>query len=416
MDLADKLTYRFARPDELADISRLIAHSFPRLNRPPDWWVSQLQEPVWGGGADTLLVGYDDGQPVAALQLHPLQQWVGGELLATAGVGTVTISPTHRKRGHGAKLVTAGLRAAHERGDIASALYPFRSSFYRQLGYGHAGDAIQYQVPPDWLPDSPERLKVVRLESDDERAEALDCYNRWAATQNGQLARSDRVWRHVLETPERALFGFRNSGSLEGYALINYRVDLPRRDRFLEVDELAWLTLPAARGLYGWLHSLNDQWQQILVRALPSHHFGTWLREVRLPHGSAPLWGLWEPAATLMSGPMFRLVDARAAFERRHTVPGTELSVDFEVVDEQLPQNSGTLRLTLEDERAHTDRHGGADLSVRLDISTLSRLYIGTLPPVAGYEAGLLECDRPDLLPRLGAALAMPEPWTFDRF
>ena len=414
--MADSLTYRFARPDEISDIVRLVAHSFPRPALPEEVRAAQLRDPIWGGGSDTLLVGFDR-RPVAALQIHPLEQWVGGELLATAGIGTVTIAPTHRRRGLGAQLVTAALRAAHERGDIASALYPFRESFYHRLGYGQAGEALQYQVAPDWLPDSPERVHVECLDSPAARAEARDCYNRWAATQNGQLARSERVWNHVLDVPERALFGYRNdAGRLEGYALVSYRVDLPRRDRFLEVDELVWLTSAAARGLYGWLASLGDQWEQILVRTLPHHRLSTYLREVRLPHGSAPLWGLWAPAATLMFGPMFRLIDVRAALERRHVVPHEPMRIDIEVNDSQLPHNTGTMRIATADGRVHIDHTGAADMTIRLDIATLSRIYIGTLPPAAGYEAGLLECDRPELLPRLGAALELPEPWTFDRF
>ncbi|HET7321022.1 MAG TPA: sterol carrier protein domain-containing protein, partial [Longimicrobiaceae bacterium] len=58
----------------------------------------------------------------------------------------------------------------------------------------------------------------------------------------------------------------------------------------------------------------------------------------------------------------------------------------------------------------------GADVTLRLGISALSRLFIGSLAPSDAVAAGLAEADRPERLPHLDAALRLPEPWTFDRF
>lgn len=415
--MAEQLTYRFAEDDEIGDLARLIAHSFPGPHRTPGWWQDQLRSPVYGGGPDTLLVGLEASRPVAACQVHPLRQWVGGEALRCAGIGTVAVSPTHRRRRIGAELVGCALRQARARGDIASALYPFRVAFYRKLGYGIAGEALQYNVPPDSLPDSPERTRVELLEHEPGRGEAFRLYAHWARTQNGQLERTARMWMSASTMQDTALVGYRgDNGSLEGYALVIYRVDLPRTERFLEVDEMLWTTQRARRGIIAWLASMGDQWERLLVRALPSQRLGDWIREPRLRHGAAPNWRLWEPAATLMQGPMFRLVDARACWERRRVRPIMPARIALETIDAHLPENGRRLRLAFDGERVHVDSDGPADLTLRMDVSTLSRIYIGALPPTAAMQAGLLECDRPERLPALDDALALPEPWTFDRF
>jgi predicted acetyltransferase len=409
--------YRLAAPDEIPDAGRLAAHSFPAPERTPAWWEDRLRDPVFGGGADTLFIGCDSHRVAAACQIHPLRQWIAGEAVPMTGVGTVAISPVHRKQGRAAELVAAALRAGRERGDIVSALFPFRVSFYQRLGYGLAGEALQYQIPAGTLPDSGERHRVELLEEEDVRDEALALYNRWAATHSGQLDRSPRVWRQVMTDAGRALFGYRSHrGELEGYALVIYRTDLAPQERFLEVDELVWATDPARRGLYAWLGSLGDQWQQILLRALPSERLCDWLREPRLPHGAAPPWRLWAPSATLMSGPMLRLLDVRAAFEGRRVEPAPPIAVAIEVSDALFEENCGSWRIALDAGRAIVERTGALDVSLRMDISTLSRIYIGSLSPAAALRAGLLECDRPELLSVLDAALALPEPWTFDRF
>jgi predicted acetyltransferase len=415
--MTPQLSYAFAAEDDIGDLGRMIAHSFPGPTRTIAWWQEQLRNPVFGGGAETLLVGSERGLPAAACQLHALKQWVGGESLRCAGVGTVAVSPAYRRRGIGAELVTAALRAARDRGDIVSALYPFRVAFYRRLGYGQAGEALQYRVAPETLPDSPERLRVGLLDGTGETADAFRLYQRWARTQNGQLERSARLWIGVVGAPDTALAGYRaEDGSLEGYAFVVYRAGDSSPDRYLDVEELVWTTPRARRGLYAWLASLGDQWSELVIRALPSHRLGDWIREPRLPRGSAPVWRLWAPAATLLQGTMFRLLDARACWQRRRVQPGAPLRVRIELADDQLEDNSGSFRLVLEDENIVVDDGGDADLTLRTDVSTLSRLYIASLTPTGALGAGLLDCDMPDRLAALDAAFALPEPWTFDRF
>lgn len=407
--------YRLADTEEIPEAGRLAAHSFPAPERTAEWWEGRLRRPVYGGGADTLLIGRDERRIAAACQIHPLRQWIAGEAMPMTGVGTVSISPAHRRHGHAADLVNEALRTGRDRGDIVSALFPFRIGFYQRLGYGLAGEALQYQVPAPTLPDSAERHRVEQLDTDDLRAEALSVYERWVATQTGQLVRTPRMWWQMVLEQGRALFGYRSHrGELEGYALVIYRTDA--QPRFLEVDELVWATDAARRGLYAWLGSLDDQWPHILVRSLPSHRLCDWLREPRLPQGAAPAWRLWSPSATLMTGPMFRLLDVRAAFEGRRVQQAPTLAVAIEVEDPLFEENCGSWRIALDAGRAIVERTGALDLSLRMDISTLSRIFIGALSPSAALRAGLLECDHTALLGALDTALALPEPWTFDRF
>jgi len=413
----ETLTCRFARAEEIPVAARLAAHSFPAAGRSAAAWEQLLREPAWGGGADTLLVGELHGRLVAAAQLHPLRQWIAGASLPVAGVGTVAVSLTHRRRGLAGQLMAAAFREARGRGDVASALYPFRAGFYHSLGYGAAGEVLQYQVPTAAFPASEERRRVEALEGSAAEREASRLYAAWARTQTGQLERTDAAWRETLGVGQRALFGYRSAtGELSGYALVGYRADLSRLDRFLEVDELVWTTPAARAGLLGWLATLGDQWPQVLVRALPSQRLGDCLSEVRLPLTSTPAWRLWYPAATLLHGPMFRLLDVRGAWEGRRVAAGASLTIGLELRDSQLPENGGSWRLVLDAGRATIDRGGDVQLRLRLDVSALSRLFMNSISPTAALEAGLLDCDRPELLPLLDPLLTLPQPCTFDRF
>lgn len=414
------VTFRYLHADELSAVARLITHSFPHHIRTAEWWVDQLRDTLFGGGPEILWVGEENGRIVAACQLHRLRQWIGGAALPVMGLATVTIAPTHRRRGVAAELVATGLSAARARNEVASALYPFRASFYGKLGYGVAGEAVQYRVPPESFPAGVERMRVEMAETPAARAELRDLYRRWAATQTGQMVRSERVWDYLISAPDRAVALYRDdSGVATGYALVAYRTDLTPAERFLEVEEAAWLDREARRGLLSWLGSLGDQWHQIVVRALPGQRLEDSIQDPRLPYGSAPAWGLWFPSATLLRGPMFRLLDLPAAWRLRTVSPDIALTLALDVQDAQLAGNAGTWQIRLDGGRVEVKRgeDAGLDVGLRLGIDTLSRLFIGALTPSAAVEAELATVTHgADRLGELDRALALPAPWTFDRF
>jgi predicted acetyltransferase len=318
-------------------------------------------------------------------------------------------------------MVASGLAAARARGELASALYPFRITFYEKLGYGLAGEALQFRLPTEVFPVGEERAGVEMADSPAALADLRDFYRRWAVTQTGQMVRAERVWDFLLSTPDHAVALYRGpGGEVEGYALVVYRTDVPVGGRFLEVEEIAWLTPGARRGLLAWIGTLGDQWRQVVIRALPAHHLEESLREPRLPAGSEIRWGLWFPSATLLRGPMFRLLDLAGAWSRRAVAPGAALTMALDVQDAQLADNAGAWRIRLEGGRAQVERGaptGDADVTLSLGIETLSRIFVGALSPSAAVRAERAAVGRgAERLAELDLALALPQPWTFDRF
>jgi predicted acetyltransferase len=407
--------FRLVRDEEISEAARLVGHSF--VGRTQEYLEDFLRNGPYGG-PEVLWVGEEDGRLTSACHLLSFHQWVGGARLPIMGLAMVSVSPVHRRRRVAGRLVTAGLRHALERGDVASALYPFRVGFYQDLGYGLAGDAHQYLLPPEQFPDSPERLRVQLVHSEEDRREVRELYERWAPQQNGQLERHDGHWRRLWEGERAGMIYRGEHGEPEGYAIVRYRTDLQPVERFLEVEERVWLTPAARRAMYAWLGTLGDQWRLIAYRAHPDEGLAEVVREPRLPLGSAPGWGIWFPSATLLVGPMFRILDLPGAWAERRVAPETALTVGLEVHDAQLPENAGPWRLRLEHGRVAVERStaSGVDVSLRLPVDVLSRLFIGALTPSAAAEVGLVECDRPERLTALDAALRLPRPWTFDRF
>lgn len=414
-------TFRPARPDEIDDVARLEAHSFPSPSRGHAWWEDFLLNGPHGG-LEALWVAEEDGRLSGACQLLWLRQWIAGVAMPITGVGGVAIAPTHRKRGLATRMLIAGFEHARERGDVGSALFPFRASFYESLGYGLAGEAHQYQVPPSLLPDDKtERMRVRLVDGEGDEAAMRAVYREAAQRlQTGQLDRTERNWTKAWKRDDlAAVLYWGESGEAEGYAIVRYRADLPVDRRFIEVEERVWLTLSAQHGIYGWLSTLGDQWREIVYRAHPEEHFGDRLNEPRLPLLSAPSWGLWFPSATLLRGPMFRVLDVKDALEMRPLVRTQELTIALEVDDAQIPENRGPWRVHIENGGMEVEPLAGGthvDATVRLPIDTLSRIFIGAIPVWQATAGGLAEIDRPAVLQTLDRALVVPKPWMFDRF
>lgn len=411
--------FRPARHDEVDTVADVVAHSFPSPARGPRWWRDYL---IHGphGGPEAIWVAEDAGEVVGCCLLLPLRQWISGVALPMTGLGVVTTAPTHRRRGLAGRMVTAGLLRARERGDVVSALYPFRIDYYGGLGYGLAGEAHQYMLPPTSLPDSPEdrrRMRMVRTPAD--RKLLQEVYSRGIRLQTGQVERSGHAWRYVLEGDDRAAFVYvGDAGDPEGYVIVRYRADLPIAERYLDVEERMWLTSRARRGIYAWLASMGDQWPRVAYRAHPHERFGEVVREPRLPVGEGQAWHLWFPSATLMRGPMFRVLNVASALRARNYALTEETTFDLDVDDPQIPDNRGTWRVTLRRGRAAVERAdgGASDATLRIPVRALSRVFIGALRVSDAVADGTATTDQPRIARLLDAAFEVPKPWTFERF
>lgn len=403
---------RLATPDDLPAVARLLSHSFPLPGRGAEGWAEALRTDP-RGGPELLWVCEDDGELTATCHLLRFEQWIAGAGIPVMGLGKVAVAPTHRRRGLGRRLVASALRHARERGDLATALYPFRSSFYAGLGYAMAGRALQYRLPA-FLPDAPERGHVRVAESDEDRAAVREVYSRWIRGETGQLSRDPRAWDwYWASRDHRVLLYQPPGGAPEGYALLLAGEDASP----VQVEERAWLTPRARRGIYGWLSALAGEGREVLYRAPAAERV-----DLLLPEESAapdPIgWGLWRPVATVMAGPMFRLLDVPEALRRRTVVPGPSLSLRLEVPDAEIPANRGPWAVTLDGgtTRVEPCAASGADLDLSLPVAVLSGLYVGALRLADAVEAGLAHADPPTAVAALDRALAVPPPWTFTRF
>lgn len=357
-------------------------------------------------GLKDVRVGELDGQIVASLVLYPMTTWVRGQRLAVAGIGSVAVSPEHRRRGVGEALMRATLRELRQTGRALSTLYAFRGSYYRKLGYGVIERVYPLSITPGNLPDCDEARQVRRLMLPDRPAvEAL--YDRVGAQGHFALTRSAEWWEKRLWTypGDWVVYEGKRRGQIEGY--LYYEVDSTQGPFKLAITltEFVAATPVAHRALMGHLASLADQVQEIQF-ASPAD--GAWLSQLRTAqnlHPTAEI-SLFADTGGVANGLMLRFTDVKLALESFPVAAGARGEIVLEVDDPVLPGNARPLRLVARDGRFKVSLEPkGRTRSPRLQVpaDALGPIVAGTLSPVTAAEQGLIESG--------GGAAEIAEPW-----
>jgi predicted acetyltransferase len=388
------LRYRAARRGDVEGLAELgqLAYRVSSLERRREFYTDHPRFEL-----RDVRVGELDGELVASLVLYPLRAWVRGQRIAVAGVGSVAVSPEHRRRGVADALMRAALRELRERGTAFSMLYAFRGSFYRRLGYGVIEYIHALAAAPANLPASEEARRVRRLKPADRPAvQAL--YERVASQGHWALERGRAWWSRRLWTyPGDWVVYEGRGGRLEGY--LHYQTDTengPFR-LALTIDEFVAASPQAHRGLAGYLASLADQAAEFQFAA-PAD--AAWLAVLKTAQNlrPGPELGVFLDTGNVQAGAMLRITDVRAALHGFPVSAQAHGEVALELEDDILPGNARVWRLAARAGRlqvgAAAAGAGVRRLSrLRVPAEMLGPLIAGTLSPLRAAEAGLIGSD-----------------------
>lgn len=373
-----------ASPEEHLEALRPIHHYFGSSPTP-----EQVERWARIQPAERMHAAFEDGRAVAGAAVFPFRMTIPGGQLETAGVTTVAVLPTHRRRGLLRALMRAQLDDVHARGEPLAALFASEETIYGRFGYGWASACGEIDLPREHaafaVPAEP--VGRMRLVSHEEALDALPgVYDRVQAETPGMLSRSRDWWevRRLADSPGhrdgggelvRALLEI--DGRPEGYALyrVHQRFEAGSGAGFLDVLEAVGAGGVATREV--WRFLLGIDWlASVKARLLPVDHELFFLlaepRRMRFRVGDA----LWV-----------RLVDVAAALSARsYAVDG---AVVLEVADPFCPWNEGRWRLEDGVARRTTD-----EPDLRCDVSALGSAFLGGFSFAQLQRAGRVEQAR----------------------
>jgi predicted acetyltransferase len=130
----------------------------------------------------------------------------GGAQVPLNGIGGVTVTPTHRRRGLAGRMMAADLARAKARGDVFAGLIAAEYPIYGRFGFGAATEAAQWTLDARHarfrreLPGTVELVDPLVA-----RAEAAQLWDRIRADLPGAVNRED--WRWDMDTGQNTRDG-----------------------------------------------------------------------------------------------------------------------------------------------------------------------------------------------------------------
>lgn len=181
----------------MGDFLRAVSTGFGATSPPED-----DEYPVHLLPAERCLVVRDDETIVATAGAIPFRVTVpGGARVAVAGVSTVTVHPTHRRRGLLRRMMDEQLDDVARRGEPLAALTASEASIYERFGYGTATFSTRWELASEYATvraPAPVAGTVRLVDGDAAVAGVHGVYERIAPARIGELERPAEWWSRIF--------------------------------------------------------------------------------------------------------------------------------------------------------------------------------------------------------------------------
>lgn len=354
------------------------------------------------------------GDPVATFSGFERTVNVGGpEPVPAHLVSSVTVRPTHRRRGLLRRMMTEDLARAVAQGHCLAGLTVSEATIYRRFGFGVATSTHSVEVTTDarfrLLTTPRGRCEIVPALTLLDVGPAV--FARFHATHPGSVDRQSAHWDAVAGLDDgkgepdpavRAAVHLDEHGAVDGF--VSYRfAGWDTKPPTIDVVDLVAADADAYLGLWEFLGSV-DLVERVRWSAAPVEDPLRWaLSDARLVSTTRVQDWLW-----------LRVLDPVRAFEARGYVGEGELTVE---VEDALGHAAGRFRLRVTGGRARVEEVADVDPDLAVDVSVLGSLYLGGVDPLALAAAGRLRELTPGAALRARTLLAPTAPvWGITHF
>ncbi len=334
---------------------------------------------------------YDDGGADAATPVGTVSSWLtdltvpGGDVPAWA-ISTLTVAPTHRRRGIAREIIASELRSAVALGAPLAVLTASEAVIYTRWGFSPAALRADWSVDVTrarWTGPVPGgRVQLVPAAA--VRDAGAELRERVRLTVPGQLRSWGVLWDRIFGVPGedeakhlRAARYDDEHGALQGFVV--YRVDEDDEHRHvLTVTHLLAATDDAYAALWRFALEL-DLVSSVVAPLRPVDEPARWMvDDLRAFAKTDERDHLWV-----------RILDVTAALRsRRYAAPGRIVLR----VDDPLGYADGVVALDIDGEGVATVTPAEqVEATVRLGVAELGSLLLGGVTATALARAGRLE-------------------------
>ena len=349
------------------------------------------------GFAHRRLAGlWDDSSADAATPVATASSWIadltvpGRRSIPSWAISTITVAPTHRRRGIARNLMEAELRTAQALGVPVAILTASEATIYERFGFAPAAMRADWTIDTTratWTGPIPDgKVQLVTTEQGRDEG-GHDILERARLQTPGQISFEGHLWKRLFGMPGRANPGDLRvvryddaAGTQQGLAI--YKVE-DRHDHLpalVQVEYLTTATDDAYAALWHYLLDLD------LVGTVKAE-----LRAVDEPIR----WQISDSRAATEAAVgdhlWLRILDVKTTLEARHYNAAGVFVLE---VDDPLGFADGTFLLTIDDSgsgvvRQLEDSEGfGGNHHLAMRASDLAAIYLGATSIATLVKAG----------------------------
>jgi hypothetical protein len=358
---------------------------------------------------DDLLLAERDGVAVGTATSYSMNMWVRGRAVPCQGVAWVGTVKTHRRSGGVASQIMAEvIRNGRERGQVLSALMPFRASYYEHFGYGVVERRASWTIPLSIMP-SGTADGFEFLEGADEARRA--CRRRMVEAGQCDIERTPGFWTHwTTQEGEGYVVGdLAADGSMRSWFV--WREVRENDQNVLVVDDMAFDSVEALRRGLCFFGTLRDQFRAVRLTLPANLQVNRLLKETQVPPGAKSYDAASGKPMTRMQ---VRVLDHARLIDGMRVPDHVRGSVVVGISETE--GETSRLRIEMEGGRASASATTAA-ADVECADRDWAAIVLGDLPGTRAADFGLIKVNRPAAVGLLDAfAAAGPAPFCNEHF
>lgn len=388
------LTHRWTGRNEAELIARVRMQCYGASSAELPKFIASVTDDSRAHDGDFLLVERD-GKPVGTSTSLRLTLYTKGAELACHGTAYVGAIRTERRKASASGEKQPGvatvamqetIRRGRDRGDVVTALMPFRASYYEHFGYGLVERQLYWNLPASILPVG-EQGNWVHYEPA-HLPGLMKLRQEMMTTANCDIARPEDRWQAVLKKGEAGwcFVELDRSGAPASWVQVQVESETPG-GRPMVGRVLDW----GCRGpadmvrVLRFLGSLKDQYTRFLIDAPVDWQINRLLRESQVPHRPV---AHATASATLITRMQLRVLDHKRFLEAIRWPEETRGQAVICV--RECEGNESRFALRVEGGRAEVVRSSASPTFVTTDIA-YAGIVTGELGAAEALELGLAE-------------------------
>jgi predicted acetyltransferase len=358
-------------PDDRESFARLMHYAFEPTNNTYDNVVPEdyeLSKPYLKDVNQAYGV-FDEELLVAICCYFSSNVIIRSKEFPMSGIWGVATSPHYRRQGLIKKLFNKIFPLMKEDGIIISILYPFKFSFYEQLGYRLANINHRYHIETEQFKFRPVDSRIIKevTELDDIK----QVYSNIASRKyNYMIQRTEEDWNRRINAKRPGYFFvcYDESQNPCGYLIAHFMEHAPpseesvdKSENTIYLSEFFWKDRETKQALINFLKLHTDHRKYVVFSTAETSILG-YLKEARIK------------ANEVFPGSMIRIIDIKSVLESFGYCE--DLECVLQVIDTTCEWNNKSYSFITKNGKASLDETTSSP-DITIDIGPLSQMVVG---------------------------------------